>query len=199
MPPGAWDKGYEPGQIPDGAKVYVGIDMALYHDSTAVVVAWPHPSEDGRTVIRVESKIWAPEDSGGRIDFQAVREHLRALNRKYNVKQYAGDPKYLEIIFQELLDEGLPMSGVFQSPERMVPACGNAYQLIVSGMVEHDGSSTLTDHVLSAVQQQSDRGWRLSKSKSKRPIDGAIALVMALYEATHEVEDKKSGQLLYLS
>jgi phage terminase large subunit-like protein len=66
----------------------------------------------------------------------------------------------------------------------MIPACGHAYELIVNKKVAHDGSPTYTDQVLSAAQRMTDQGWRLSKGKSKRKIDAAIALVMALDRAT---------------
>jgi phage terminase large subunit-like protein len=66
----------------------------------------------------------------------------------------------------------------------MVPACGQAYELIVGRKVRHDGSPTFTDQVLSAAQRMTDNGWRLSKGKSRRKIDAAIALVMALDRAS---------------
>jgi phage terminase large subunit-like protein len=66
----------------------------------------------------------------------------------------------------------------------MIPACGNAYEMIVNGRVVHDGSPMFIDQVLSAAQRMTDDGWRLSKGKSKRKIDAAIALVIALDRAT---------------
>jgi phage terminase large subunit-like protein len=71
-----------------------------------------------------------------------------------------------------------------QTTSRLVPACGNAFELIVNGKIAHDGSPTFTDQVLSAAQRMTDSGWRLSKGKSRRKIDAAIALVMALDRAT---------------
>jgi phage terminase large subunit-like protein len=44
------------------------------------------------------------------------------------------------------------------------------------------------DQVLSAAQRSTDMGWRLSKGKSKRKIDAAIALAMAVDRATRRVE-----------
>jgi phage terminase large subunit-like protein len=78
----------------------------------------------------------------------------------------------------------------------MVPACGNAYELIVAGRVAHDGSPTFTDHVLSAAQRMSDSGWRLSKGKSKRKIDACIAMVMALDRATSKPREVVAPSVL---
>lgn len=71
-----------------------------------------------------------------------------------------------------------------QSASRMIPACGNAYEMIINKKVAHDGSPTFTDQVLSAAQRMTDTGWRLSKGKSRRKIDACIAMVMALDRAT---------------
>jgi len=78
----------------------------------------------------------------------------------------------------------LPMVEYPQNRQRMVPACGNAYELIVNRRVVHDGAPQFIDQVLSAAQRLTDDGWRLSKGKSKRKIDAAIALVIALDRAT---------------
>jgi len=83
-----------------------------------------------------------------------------------------------------LYDDGLPMVEFPQSSSRMIPACGAAYDLIVSGKVLHDGAPMFTDQVLSAAQRMTENGWRLSKGKSRRKIDAAIALCMALDRAT---------------
>jgi phage terminase large subunit-like protein len=81
----------------------------------------------------------------------------------------------------------VPMIEFPQTAQRMNPACGNAYELISSQRVAHDGDPTLTDHVLSAEPRASGEGWRLSKGKARRKIDACIALVMALDVATGRV------------
>jgi phage terminase large subunit-like protein len=194
LPPGAWLSCEGDNEIPKGADVYVGVDMAIYHDSAAVVVAWLNPAT-GEVV--VQSRVWEPED--GRIDHYAVKQHLRELSRQFNVKKVAADPRYFELIAVELLDEGLPIKDFPQMPERMYPACANAYELIASNRLIHGGDATLTDHVLSAAQRQSDRGWTLSKGKSKRKIDACIALVMATWEATRVEQIIKPATLHYFN
>jgi phage terminase large subunit-like protein len=82
------------------------------------------------------------------------------------------------------MDDGLPMIEFPQSSQRMIPACGTAYDLIVQSRVVHDGSPMFTDQVLSAAQRMTENGWRLSKGKSRRKIDAAIAMCMALDRAT---------------
>lgn len=177
LPAGAWAACLSDEQIPDGAPVTVGVDVALYHDDTAVVIA--HRLEDGRFVVR--SKVWEPD--GGRVDVTDVMAYIRDLSFRYDVQEVAYDPRFFDVPAQMLADEGVPTVEVPQSHERMVPACGFAYELIVSKQICHDGDPELTAHVLAAARRSSERGWTLSKGKSRQVIDACIAMVMAVWEA----------------
>jgi phage terminase large subunit-like protein len=157
--------------------VWIGIDMALKHDSIGVVIAQPQ----GEKVV-VRAKIWQPSLEG--VDVADVETYLRELHQTYQVQEFAYDPAYFQRSAEALSDDGLPMVEFGQSAARMIPACGNAYEMIVNNKVAHDGSPTFTDQVLSAAQRMTDTGWRLSKGKSRRKIDACIAMVMALDRAT---------------
>jgi phage terminase large subunit-like protein len=121
-----------------------------------------------------------------------VESHLRELHRTYDVKEVAYDPAYFERSAQALADDGLPMVEFPQSAQRMVPACQTAYELICGGLVEHDGNPVFSDQVLAAVPRETDSGWRISKGKSKRKIDAAVAMVIAVARATARDEAKKT-------
>lgn len=177
LPVGAWDRCVGEVEIDPDLPAFVGIDMALKHDSVAVVIA--QEQENG---ICTQAMIWQPDDFG--IDVAGIEAHIRELHRNFNVQEFAFDPAYFQRSAEALADDGLPMVEYPQSASRMVPACGNAYELIVSGKLIHDGSPMFTDQVLSAAQRMTDNGWRLSKGKSRRKIDACIAMVMALDRAT---------------
>ena len=66
----------------------------------------------------------------------------------------------------------------------MSPACGTALQMIVGGEVVHDGDPDL------AATRPGERGFTLSKGKSKRKIDGCIAMVIALVRVTAPAEKR---------
>lgn len=163
-------------QIPDGAEVYVGVDVALYRDNTAVDVIWR--DESGKFVVR--SKTWDPKATG-EVDVTDVMAHLRELSFKYQLVEVAYDPRFFDVPAKMLADEGLPMVELPQSPTFMVPACGFAYEQIRAGNVAHDGDPTLTAHVLSAAMRQGESGWTLSKNKSRQVIDACIAMVIGMY------------------
>ncbi len=185
---GAWHRCLSPLDLVSGASVCVGVDVALKHDSTAVVIAGEVDGpiddelEEGNKRIVVRSRVWEPRN--GRIDHLVVMEHLREVCTKYDVKSIAYDPRFFEVPAQLLLDEGLPMIEVPQSIERMVPACGHLYDLIVAGTLAHNDDRQLNNHVMAAVRRDSERGWILSKGKSRRHIDGCIAMALAVHELT---------------
>jgi len=130
------------------------------------------------------------------VDVAEVEQHLRGIAASYQVQEFAYDPSFFQRSAEALADDGLPMVEFPQSAQRMVPACGNAYELIVAGRVAHDGSPTLSDHVLSAAQRMTEQGWRLSKGKSKRKIDACIALVLALDRATKRQRSEAAPTVL---
>lgn len=70
-----------------------------------------------------------------------------------------------------------------QTDVRMAPASETLYELIMSGRVVHDGDPVLRSHILAAVPSQTERGVRVSKRKSRRQIDAAVAAVMAASRA----------------
>ena len=167
LPMGGWEQCQSELGLDAELPAFVGIDMALKHDSIAVVVAQPR---DGRIVVR--AKIWHPDAHA--MDVAAVEAYLRELHLNFNVREFA--------------DDGLPMVEFPQSAQRMVPAIGTLYEAIVGQVLAHDGDPMFTDQVLSAVPRQTDAGLRLSKGKSKRKIDAAIACAIAVDRATRREE-----------
>lgn len=182
LPAGALDACVSDLELERDLPTFVGVDMALKHDSIAVVVA--QPREDGRIVCR--AKIWHPDASA--MDVSAVEAHIRQLCRDWEVVEVAYDPAFFQRSAEVLSDDGLPMVEFPQSTARMVPACGTLYEMIVGGRLAINNDPMFIDQLLSPAQRQTDSGWRLSKGKSKRKIDAAIATVIAVDRATRRQE-----------
>ena len=180
LPAGAWELCRSDMELKPDLPTFVGVDMALKHDSIAVVIAQP---QDGRVVVR--AKIWHPDANA--MDVSAVEQHIRDINREFNVVENAYDPAFFQRS-AEVLSENHVMVEFPQSAARMIPACGNLYELIVNQVIAHDGDPMFADQLLSAAQRQTESGWRLSKGKSKRKIDAAIALAIASDRATSKQE-----------
>jgi phage terminase large subunit-like protein len=182
LTPGQWEMCRSPGgRLDFDLPVFVGVDVALKHDTTAVVIA-----QDQGTRIFVEARIWTPTPTNV-LDLPAVEAHLRIISGRFQIEEVVYDPRFFERSAQLLADEGLPMVEFPQNNTRMVPACGHSYELIATGKVAHDADSVFSDQVMAAAQFATDSGWRLSKGRSKRKIDAAIAMVMALDRATSRI------------
>ena len=187
LPTGALEQCFDAGaSLDESLPVWVGVDMALKHDSIAVVTAQPQADR-----VVVEAKIWHPDAAA--MDVAAVEQHLRALHRRFRVVEFAYDPAYFQRSAEVLLDDGLPMLEFPQSTQRMVPACGTLYELIVGGKLRLRAEPMFVDQLLSPAQRQTDQGWRLSKGKSKRKIDAAIACAMAVDRATRRSQTVEPG------
>lgn len=180
LPAGAFESCRTAGARIDRSRPFVmGVDMALRHDTAAVVEAQHNP--DG--TVCVEATVWVPRD-GEALDIALIEQHIRAAHRTGNLRACAYDPAWFERSAQALSDDGVAMLEVPQSAARMVPACGHTYELIAAGRLRHDFDSVSTSQVVSAVPKASGEGWRLSKGRAKKKIDAAIALVIAVDEAT---------------
>jgi phage terminase large subunit-like protein len=177
-------------ELEQGEETFVGIDMALRHDSVAIV----YGQKDDNEVVNMKAKIWKPEDQVY-MDYQEIEAYVIELMKLYKVKEVAYDPAFFERSAQVLLDRGVPMVNFPQTHSRMIPACGNAYDMIVNNKVRHDGDPTFTDQVMSAAQKITDMGWRLSKGRSKRKIDACIAMVLMLDRITAPIPEEDDPEV----
>lgn len=180
LPNGAWAACRGDAEIPDGAGVWLGVDIGLKNDSSAVVIAYRR--DDGKIIVR--AKVWRPVGDGTPLDLSLVEEYIRECRDRFQVQTVAFDPHMFGRSAQMLSDEGLWMIEFPQSNERMAPASQVLYDLIVSQGIEHDGDPLFADHVAAgATTYVGDRAWRITKRKATGQIDALIALVLAVWDA----------------
>jgi hypothetical protein len=176
LPDGEWEKHREEGARVDRSRPFsAGVDVALKRDTTALRLAQRRP--DGTLV--TEAQVWTPEN-GEHLDLMAVEQAIRVLHRTGNLSACAYDPAYFERSAQVLEDEGVAMLEFPQTHQRMVPACGHAFEMILAGQVVHDDDPVSAAQVTAAVPKVAGEAWRLSKGRTKAKIDSAIAMVMAV-------------------
>jgi phage terminase large subunit-like protein len=178
-----WDALCDPWEFELGLPMWVGVDVGLVRDSTAVVAVQRRP--DGR--LHAKARLWVPT-AGDPVDLLSVLQHIRALCLGYDVQAVAYDPRFFEYAAQQLEAEAVPMVEVPQTVEQMVRAVGQTFEAIKRGEVSHDGDSALTRHVLDAIPRFSERGFTLAKNRSRGRIDAAIALCLAVDRAVVPVE-----------
>lgn len=182
-----WDALADPWDFVAGAPTWVGLDVALVRDSTAVVAV----QYDDAGLIRTQSRFWLPSKDEP-VDVTDVMEHIRELHRAYDVKAVSYDPRFFDVPAKMLDDDGIAMVKVDQSVERMTPACGGLLAMIKQKGLRHEGSPILDNHVLNAVPRFNERGFTLQKSKSRGRIDGCIALALAVDRAIQPAEPERS-------
>lgn len=175
-----WDGLKKPMRPVSGARTWVGLDVGIKRDSTSCVMLQRRP--DGR--LHAWCRIWLPT-ADETVDLSGVMQHLRDLDKGFDVEAFAYDPRLFEVPAQMLADEGLPMVEIPQSLERMVPAFGALLEAVKRGELAHDGDQAFTAQVLAGVPRYSERGFTLQKGKSRGRIDAAYALAMAFDRAQH--------------
>ncbi|OBK42077.1 terminase TerL endonuclease subunit [Mycobacterium kubicae] len=178
-------------ELRDGAPTWVGVDIGLKRDSTAVVVAQRRPNG----VLHTEARIWMPLADNA-IDVSDIMAHIRELDRRFDVIEVAFDPRLFELPAVQLADEGIAMTEMPQSLERMVPAFGDLFEAIQRREVSHNGDPQYATQILNAVPRLNERGFTLAKRKSRGKIDCAYALAMAFSRAS--VKRKVRSPLLVL-
>lgn len=185
-------------RIPEGSDVWVGVDLGVRHDTTAIVSCWLRPT-DNRWV--VDAKVLVPPGGDRALPVSLVEDEIRALRQRFRLLGVTYDPWSLRRSAELLEAEGLPMVEHPMSAERMALASAHLYRLIEEKRIAHNGDPVLRSHVLSASTKETERGWRLVKdSKARKPIDACIALAISLSTASvlGQTSPYESKELLVL-
>jgi phage terminase large subunit-like protein len=181
--PAAWGECVGTWESDPANPFVVAVDMALKHDSVAVVRVEQLP--DGR--LAVTARIWRP-DGDTQIDHLDVFTYAKDLAVGSGFRGVVYDPRFFEVPARLLEDAGILAIQFDQSPQRMAPACGLTFDLIIRHVIVHDGDPDLDEHVKHAAKRVQDRGFTLSKGKSKQQIDATIGMCMGVW-VLHEVPE----------
>lgn len=180
-----WDALKNGYQLRPGAPTWVGLDVGLKRDTTALIIGQRRPTGQLHTV----AKIWAPTKTEV-IDLADIMGCIRELDKTYQLVEVAFDPRHFELPAQMLADEGVPMVEMPQSLERMTPAFGNLFEAIKRQEISHDGNEQYARQILNGVTRSSDRGFTLAKAKSRGKIDCCYALALCFDRAQYPAKAK---------
>jgi phage terminase large subunit-like protein len=185
-----WDGLTEPYEFVEGAPTWIGVDIGITHDSSAVVAI----QKDAAGVPHAKARIWAPTKDRP-VDITDVMHWIREADRVYNVHAVGFDPRLFDHAAKALNDEGVAMNEIPQSVERMTPIYGQLYEMVKRGELRHDGDEAFTTHVLNGVARFNERGFMLAKGKARGQIDAAVALALAVDSMLQVGEPVKRGPI----
>jgi phage terminase large subunit-like protein len=186
LPGGTWASLQDPTKIPLGGEVYVGVDVGISHDTTAV--AWAHRLADGRIIVRCY--VWSASDKtahtqvpGGKVALEDVEAFILRLAREFKVREVAYDPRFFHRSAELLEGHGLTMVEFLPASAPMGDAYQRFYQLAVSRQLLHNGDPVLAAHIAATAAHPRETGWKISKLKSHNPIDATVAATLAVARA----------------
>lgn len=189
-------------EIPDGAPIYLGIDLGLRHDTAAV--SWCHMlgSDDDdpeERLVVLRSRVWGVVhdrakyvppchvELTGELPLKLIKAFVLDLARYYEVMAIAYDPYRFFQLAQELDDEGFVTVEWPQTDQRMIPATETMWNLVTRDvLLRHNGDAVLRKHFMASVAEDTGRGVRLTKKKATRPVDAAIASLMCVHLVVSE-------------
>ena len=190
----------------EGLPCYIGVDMSINGDLTAVVAAWRH--EDDQVTIMpwlfvpgddlrergerdgLPYETWRDEGlitvcEGPIIDHGMIEDQIRELCATFDVQEIAFDPHLARATMQRLYDDGLPTIEFRQAPLSMGVAAGDLERTVNGELIRHSGHAALRQHFDSVVASRNPTSGliRMHKAKKTDRIDGAIAAAMAVSRA----------------
>lgn len=208
VPAERWDACYAPAiALRPDLPTYVGVDFAHFHDATAIV--WAQRFEvNGKERIPLRAQFWQnpfPANDARHdrwvVPTAEVEEFLRSLYRQFPTPASRGegnrmlagplfycDPARFGQSMETLAGERLNIQSIAQSDQRMIPVAQALHELVMTGIVAHDGDPTLTGHIRNSSKAiRPHGGFRIAKPKSStKRIDGAIAAGLAVLGTQHE-------------
>lgn len=158
--------------IPEGERVWVGMDVAWKWDTTAIAPFWV--SEDGRRVVgRVE--ILTPPRDGSMMRSQVIQDALERVHERNPIHTVVMDPHRAEQLAEWIEDE-LGCEVIERSQANQFRALDYSMwmEAIRLGVLEHDGDAEFRTHVLNAIARQvSDERFVFARPAENR---GAVEL-----------------------
>jgi phage terminase large subunit-like protein len=175
LEPGSWQRAAGEPRFEEGEPIHVAVDLGGGQRSTSALVWVQRHGEE----YHVGSAI-----TGSEYPVEFILGELDGLGKRYRIAELTADEWRAPGLLEEARQRGIPVTVFPQSDSRMAPASQRLFELITAGKIVHAGDELLDAHILAAVARQSRRGWRLERPDRNTPVDGAIALCMAIDAAS---------------
>lgn len=132
---------------------------------------------------------------GAEVDFGEVADEVLSLADRFMVREVPHDPWNSAQLAQQLNESGVMAVKIPQTTVHLSPGMKEIESALAAGRFHHDGNPVLT-WMISNVSAKEDAKGNVFPRKEKRDqkIDGAIALIMAVYRA---MLDEGEGPSVY--
>ncbi len=204
-----------------GRRCYLGLDLSSTRDLTALVAVFPDdvgfdvlcqffvPKEnilDRATRDRVPYDEWARRGlliptPGNVVDYDAVRLAILDWTKRFDVREIAYDPWNATDLINRLTgQDGLTCVPVRQGFATLSAPTKALERAVLGGDLRHDGHPILRWNIGNiAVETDPAGNLKLSKKVSTERIDGASALVNAVWAMQNAAPEKEPEyQILFL-
>jgi len=163
--------------IPDGADIRIGLDLGWKWDTTAII---PHHVRGDGVAIIGEPIIVVPPRDGNSTPKELLLAPILELQRRFNVLSVVLDPEADgEVFAQDLEAHDLDVIAHSQKSAPMALAAERLMTSVRERTIRHPDHAEFNSHVLNAaLKPAGGEQYRFVKPKTKRPIDGVIALAM---------------------
>lgn len=170
------DGAFRGGKAPQG--IYLGIDIGLKHDCSAV--AGVTPEDEG--VRLVDHELYVPRKQVLKIE-ETVERTILELHKRYQIRKAFYDPYQFERSAQSLRAKGIRCVEYPQTVSNTVRMSETLSTLLQNQRLKLYPSAEVKAHLLNARAKETERGWRIVKSKKSKKIDLAVAMAMACQAA----------------
>lgn len=164
--------------------ISIGVDVGVKRDTSAVVGIYSYQNlEEGLKVGLAFHRIWVP-GRGNPVDPAVVEAYIRDMYKKFTIVSIVCDPTHFYQNIMSMERDGLPIREFRQNTGNMVAASTAFYEALRMKRMEAYPDEELRDHIRYAAAKVQGSGFRIVKKEdSAKPIDGAIAIAMATYDA----------------
>lgn len=185
-------------------KCYIGIDLALKTDLTAISIIFPNElggidvfskhyiPEDTLTTATTEQqhlyRKWEQNDfinitSGAVVDFNKLEEDLKELCQTFDVQHVAYDPWQMRQLAMKLESDGLPMIEIAQRKSNLSEPAKELEAMLLSKTLRYNGDSVFAWCCANAYAETDQyENFTIKKENKQSPnkIDSVIACITAL-------------------
>lgn len=184
-----WDACYDPKLPPLKLRepIIIGVDLGVSGDFSALTVVSDHPLRKKKQPAIRAVEVFEPPP-GGKLDYSTTIDlALRRWIATHNVVAIAYDEYQAHKMMTDLAhDPGVWCKPISQGKgTQQNPGCTVLdkmfYDLVIAGLLSHNGDPTLRQHVMNAVGKNADEKYlHFAKKSEKTKIDALRAASMAV-------------------